>query len=154
MCDCHYEDVSKSTWFYKKDIYGGYAARQVRILPYGDGNRGANYQRMMPMHRQVLDAKSGELVDHINGNKLDNRCSNLRIVNTQQNQHNRAKLLNNTSGYKGVQWRKDRNKWVAVIRVNTRLITLGTFKDIKDAAQAYNDAALRYHGEYARINKL
>lgn len=106
------------------------------------------------MHRLITGAKKGEYVDHINGNKLDNRKSNLRICTNAQNGWNQGISKKNTSGYKGVRWHKLAKKWDARIRVNRKEFYLGLFIDIKDAAKAYNEAALQYHGEFAYINKI
>ena len=67
------------------------------------------------MHRYILNLKKGDMIDHINGNGLDNRRSNLRICTHTQNQANRRLSKNNTSGYKGVWWSGINNKWISVI---------------------------------------
>jgi HNH endonuclease/AP2 domain len=90
-------------------------------------------------------------IDHINGNKTDNRIGNLRVVTRSQNLSNRPKPRNNTSGVKGVCLHKPTGKWLA--RINARGISqhLGLFANIDDAAIAYKNAAFQLHGEYARI---
>ena len=93
----------------------------------------------------------GMQVDHINGDRLDNRRENLRIVTNWQNQMNRGMTINNSSGYKGVRLRRS-GKWEAQIRVNKKAIFLGRFYDKLDAAHAYDDAAKKYFGEFARLN--
>lgn len=90
-----------------------------------------------------------ELVDHKNRNGLDNRRSNLRLVTHSQNMKNRKLQVNNSSGYRGVFWRKDAKKWQAQIKVEGRFKSLGTFTEIEDAALAYKEAAQKYYGEYA-----
>jgi hypothetical protein len=113
--------------------------------------------KLISMHRVILERmgfKNFEQVDHINGNKLDNRRSNLRPATESQNQWNRTKLVNNKSGYKGVHWNKDRSKWRASIRFNRHLYHLGYFTDPIEAAKAYNDAAIEYHGEFAKLNAI
>src|SRR3990167_8007318 len=89
VCDCHYDLVKNFKWFYKRDNYDGYACRQTRIIPYGLGRRGIKYQRTLPMHRLIINAPPDILVDHINRDKLDNRCSNLRLVDFSINIMNR-----------------------------------------------------------------
>lgn len=106
------------------------------------------------MHRLIMDAPSGVQVDHINGNKLDNRRSNLRLCNNSQNQMNKGLQSNNTSGYKGVTWRKDVNKWRAQIFFGGKNFVLGNFENKKDAAKAYNQKALELHGEFAKLNDI
>ena len=86
----------------------------------------------MYMHRILM--QPGEFqVDHINRNKLDNRMQNLRIVTNQQNQFNRPLNSNNSSGFTGVYWNRDCQKWCAQITINGKTISGGLFKDIQDA---------------------
>lgn len=85
------------------------------------------------MHR-IVSGNQGQCVDHINGNKLDNRRSNLRVCSQVENQQNRHVInKNNTSGVKGVSWFKPHQKWCAEIWVRGKKICLGYFDD-KDAA--------------------
>lgn len=94
-------------------------------------------------------------VDHINGDKLDNRISNLRDVSLMQNQQNtgmkKTGKRKNTSGWKGVSWNKKSQKWQAEIRYNGAHQYLGMFDDIREAAEEYIFAAIRFHGEFARF---
>lgn len=105
------------------------------------------------LHRFILELKDDEVVDHINGNKLDNRKCNLRICSQQQNTFNTCINSNNTSGYKGVTWDKKRNKWIAQIMVNYKHIYLGRYENIEDAIKSRKDAELKYFGEYRRDDK-
>lgn len=106
------------------------------------------------LHRLIMNAQSGQYVDHINGNKLDDRKSNLRICTNAENMWNRNAQRNNTSGYKGVYRNKPTNNWKSIIIVNQKSIHLGYFDDITDAAKAYNEAAIKYHGEFASLNEI
>lgn len=107
------------------------------------------------MSRFILRASRNLEVDHIDGNRLNNQRSNLRLCNSSQNKCNRGPRKDNTSGYKGVSWHKQRNKWTARIRIPYgKYISLGLFDDIKDAVTSYNEAAKKYHKEFAFINKL
>lgn len=90
-------------------------------------------------------------IDHINGDRADNRLDNLRAATRSQNQHNRAKDKRNTSGHKGVHWSSQHQKWRARICVNRKTKCLGVFDDVQAAAQAYRRAAAMYHAEYARV---
>jgi len=90
-----------------------------------------------------------EHVDHINGVRDDDRWCNLREATNAENTRNKKKHSNNTSGFKGVYLKKDRNKWGARITVNGDQIHLGYFDDINDANKAYRLAANKYHGEFA-----
>ena len=105
------------------------------------------------MHRLILgDVDSKLHIDHINGNKLDNRKSNLRICTASENARNRGKQRNNTSGYKGVCYDKARQKWKAEIKANGVRRMLGRFNTAEDAHQAYVNAAKELHGDFANIN--
>lgn len=102
------------------------------------------------MHRMIVSAPDGMQVDHIDGDGLNNRRSNLRIVTAAQNAQNVGTRRNNKSGIKGVCWHKAKGKWDASITVNRKFIHLGQFAKIEDAASAYTEASVRLHGEFAR----
>jgi hypothetical protein len=106
------------------------------------------------MHRIIMDAKSGEMVDHINGDPLDNRRQNLRLVTNKQNLQNSCKWTKGTSQYKGVSWQSTRHKWLAQIMVDGKVKFLGYHETELEAAKAYNEGAVKYFGEYANVNKL
>lgn len=111
-------------------------------------------EKYVYLHRIILDAAPGEQVDHINGNRLDNRRENLRITSQQQNTFNSGLKSNNKSGYKGVMLRKDTKRWSASITHNYKEIMLGCFDTKEEAAEAYNRKAVELFGEYARLNKI
>lgn len=100
------------------------------------------------LERQLLPT---EYVDHIDGNGLNNRRENLRLVTHSQNMQNQRMQVNNTSGYKGVSWHKVRGMWRATIRVNNKNKHLGYFKTRELAYAAYCEAAIKYHGEFANL---
>lgn len=106
------------------------------------------------MHRLILNVKKGEVVDHINGNTLDNRKSNLRICKQNKNVKNRKKSSLNKTGYKGTfKVNKNLKKdYTAQIQVDSKRIHLGYFATVIEAAEAYNEAAIKYFGEYAQLN--
>lgn len=91
--------------------------------------------------------------DHINGDRTDNRIANLREATRAENMRNRGANKNNTSGHKGVTWRRDVRKWHARIVVSRRHIRLGHFDTPEAAAEAYEVAANKYHGEFANTGK-
>lgn len=105
------------------------------------------------MHRLIMSAGKGILVDHINGDGLDNRRINLRLATRHENMRNQHNQRSN-SGYRGVSWHRTRKKWGARIRYANKLWHLGWFDDPKEAALAYNKAALEYFGEFASPNKV
>ena len=120
-----------------------YAERSLR-LPNG------KYSRLL-MHRQLIDVPDGYVIDHINGCGLDNRRANLRLATVAQNAWN-SKKRNPRSGYKGVWFASDKGMWRAAIVCHGRRMHLGYFNDKIDAAKAYDDAAMKYHKQFARLN--
>ncbi len=105
------------------------------------------------MHRFILCPPLGFDIDHINGNGLDNRKSNLRICTRSQNLQNQIrKSSNKTSQYKGVHFNKMKNKWIATIKKDGIATYLGSFTSEIKAATAYDKAANGLFGEFARLN--
>lgn len=111
------------------------------------------------MHRIIVERMTGAPVpkgmqiDHINGNRLDNRRRNLRFATCRQNQHNKVKQKQPTSSrYKGVGWKKSRRRWRAAINTPSGQFDLGLHASEEDAARAYDKAAREHFGEYARLN--
>ena len=100
------------------------------------------------LHRLIMNAPDGMDVDHINGNPLDNRKSNLRICSRSQNQMNKGKYKNNTTGFKGVHFYKPTGKFVSRIKVDGKNLYLGCFEKAEDAYKAYCDACVKYHQEF------
>lgn len=94
------------------------------------------------------------LVDHINGDGLDNRRANLRPATPSQNSANRGPASNNTSGYKGVSLYRRTGRWRASVGIDGAQHHLGYFTEPIDAARAYDAAALHHFGEFARLNFL
>jgi hypothetical protein len=105
------------------------------------------------MHRLILNAPKDLQVDHINGDKLDNRRCNLRLCTAVQNRMNVFSYRGTSSEFKGVSWNKRLAKWESHISLNGKR-HLGFFTNEQDAAQAYNEAASRQFGEFARLNIL
>lgn len=135
--------ASRWTW---RTIGKGYAARTVYQ------REGAVRRTNLYLHRALLDMRTGDhrKVDHINGNKLDNRRSNLRICTTQENGWNSAIRSHNRSGFKGVMWEKRRRKWALYIKVDGKQKYLGLFDEPQRAHEAYCTAAHEHFGEFAR----
>jgi hypothetical protein len=119
-------------------------------------NRGSQEEgerRKVRMHRLILGAEPGQIVDHADGNGLNNQRWNLRFCTNSQNNSNIDKPKHGkTSQYKGVYWARKDKRFFAAIKVNHNRIRLGYFRDERDAALAYNAAAVQHFGEFARIN--
>jgi hypothetical protein len=112
---------------------------------------GINYNSYRA-HRLIFLMHKGYLpktIDHINGDKLDNRIENLRAATVGQNQHNRKTNANNTSGYKGVSWNKALKKWTARITLERKIIHLGYFANVEEAAEVVRKAREELHGSFA-----
>lgn len=133
-----YDYLNQWKWFAKKDKRGNWYACRVE-----DGH-------LVQMHRVIMDASDGVKVDHRNGKTLHNWRGNLRVCTNAENSRNRRKNRNNTSGYKGVVL--ERGKYRARIKVDYKIISIGTYRTAKEAALAYDQAALKYHGQFARLN--
>ena len=93
----------------------------------------------------VGDIPRGRQVDHIDGDRMNNRISNLRVITMAENRRNMGRAVNNTSGHVGVTWSTRNKNWNAKIGVNGRTVHLGCFEDIQDAVAARR-AAEREHG--------
>lgn len=108
---------------------------------------------IVALHRAIIGCPKGMEVDHINGNVLDNRRTNLRLASRSQNSMNKAKTKKPKSSiYKGVKWDKQMKKWRANICINYKLIFIGLFNNEKQAALAYDKKAKELHGEFANLN--
>lgn len=137
VSDSWYEYLSQSTWY--SNSITGYVSRKGHLC------------KPEYMHRVITNAPKGMNVDHINGNKLDNRVENLRLATPSENVQNKKRKRNNQSGYKGVSYYYA-GKWRARIDVDGHEINLGYYDDKEDAAHAYDEAARHYFGEFARTN--
>ena len=102
-------------------------------------------------HRFVIGARKGEMVDHKNGKKWDNRRANLRLCNKAENGFNRGAPKSNTSGYKGVHFLKRTGRWQAKITKDQKQHHLGYFSTADEAYKAYCEASVEYHGVFRRV---
>lgn len=123
----------------------GYAQRGSKVK-IDDEFRGVTYL----IHRVLMDAKKGQQIDHVNGNPLDNRRSNLRFSTQKQNLRNQKVAKNNKTGHKGVS--VCGNKYRAMIGMDGKLKHLGLFNTVEEASMAYNVAAFQYDPEFSRLN--
>ena len=126
----------------------GYARRSVDF--YKQNGKRSGYSVFM--HRQLISAPIQFKVDHINNNRLDNRRLNIRLCTDRQNSYNSKARKNNKSGFKGVC--KEGSCFRADISINGKKIYLGRFKCKIEAARVWNEAALKYHGEFAKLNEI
>jgi HNH endonuclease len=151
--DCDYEWAASFNWSalvtYKRNdrtVRSVYAQRS-EYLKGGD-------RRFSLMHREIMnvprEARFKIQVDHRDGDGLNNRRSNLRVCTPFQNHGNSAMRSDNTTGYRGVCWDKDRALWI----VQFRCKVIGRFGSIKEAALAYNEVTLRQLGEFASLNEV
>lgn len=122
-----------------------------------DPNRTGRKQREIKIHRLLLQVDDPDLyIDHINGDRLDNRLCNIRICNPKQSACNRRKPATRPmqSKHKGLYFNKRVGKWSARLGVNGKKVNIGYFADETEAAKAYNEACLEMHGEFANLNKI
>ena len=116
---------------------------------------GRNDKKNIRFHREFMGLESGDerVVDHWNGNSLDNQFSNLKIKTNQQNIINRTRLnKNNTSGFRGVSWNKMTKKWHAYIMIDRKRETIGYYTEKIDADANFRKRAKELFGEYYNSN--
>lgn len=140
--EADYEHLSKMKW---RITHNGYARHDIN---------NSSTRACLFMHRIIMNCPDDMIIDHINGDKLDNRKCNLRLCTHNDNKKARNKprkaLGQYTSKYKGVcLYRK---RWLAKLESNGKQHYIGMFATEKEAAIAYNNFALIYHGEFARLN--
>lgn len=107
--------------------------------------------RSISMHREIKKPPAHKVVDHEDGDGLNNRRYNLRIATRGQNQFNSRKPVTNKSGFKGVSWYKRRQIWIATISLQDKTTHLGYFDTPEAAHEAYKKAAREMHGEFANF---
>jgi hypothetical protein len=166
-----FAELSKYTWLLDCE-YG--CRRAVRLSGRTSGHISVHMHRQImadelsavsnlssvlcPRASSIKNRASGLLspklfIDHINCNAIDNRRANLRIATRAQNAKNRSKSKRKCSSvYKGVHWHKQHKKWGAMIAVDHKRIHLGYFSNEDQAAKCYDEAAKKYHGEFACLN--
>ena len=150
--DVDYEWASGYRW--SANVLTNGSARQVYASRIDDDRRRRH------THREIAERAFGPFqlgteVDHIEPGEyrgLDNRRSNLRIATRSRNMANVGRPISNRSGFKGVWWDQTRQLWAAKIKVNYRAIHLGRYLTALEAARAYDLAAVRHFGEFARQN--
>ena len=142
--DEDYERVNQYKWCINSN---GYA-----VTSYRDSN---GKWKAMKMHRFILNLNKGDsLVDHRDTIRINNQKYNLRIASFVENLRNQKINKNNKSGFKGVRLHKPSNLYIAQIGINGKQKHIGYFKCPVEAAKAYNEAAIKYFGEFARLNEI
>lgn len=139
-----FDYLNQWKWCY---VGSGYVMRR-KYLGGGRGNEKAEY---ILMHRLIAGTPKDMDTDHINGDGLDNRRSNLRVCTTSQNMGN-TRHYGKKSQYKGVQPHKD--KWVARINIGRKTIYLGIYTTEEQAGESYNKAAKSHYGQFAKLNEI
>lgn len=137
-----YPKIAGYVWYLDRDNHTDYARANAATA---DGRR-----VHIGLHRLLLSAVPSQSVDHKDGNGLDNRRSNLRFCTQSQNS---ANTKHTGANWRGTYFDSSKNRWKAEIVVAGKRIRLGNFKKPEDAAQAYNFAAAKYFGEFARFNE-
>lgn len=150
--DEDYERVSRYRWRLSPKRHHRYAQAHIRTEYHPDGRRKCVGESM---HRLVMGCVpgDGQVVDHCNNDGLDNRKENLRLGGWNGNNRNRQPVQGRSSKYKGVTFFKRDRLWRASIKLDSpKRIQLGSFKDERDAALAYDFAARQHYGEFAVLN--
>lgn len=139
--DEDFESLSNFKWHYS----AGYASRTDRT---------SGKARAVKMHRAIMGLSFGDVrvIDHINGDPLDNRKDNLRVCTNAENMRNQKLYANTVSGLKGV-YRRRNGTWRAQIQVDGKRKCLGYFKTAEEGHQAYVVAAKELHGEFANTGE-
>lgn len=144
--DADYELVSAHKWCAKKIDNLYYAKTNIRLE---NGK-----QKGLYMHRLILGLTDPKIItDHIDGDGLNNQRKNIRECTRSKNQCNRRKFKNNKSGFKGVSWSKQAQKWIAEIRFEGKKKYLGCYTTPEDGHAAYCKAAAELHGEFANVGQ-
>lgn len=143
--DDDFDKIKDFSWCVNETRKGGNIYATARLK----GNR-----KNIRMHRILIDIPEGKIIDHINGNTLDNRKSNLRTCNYSENLMNCKKRGKVTSKYKGVYYDKINKRWSCSIKLNKKDIWIGRFKTEDEAGLAYNEKAIHYFKEFARLNTI
>lgn len=169
-----WERVSQHKWHVRRNKNQNgwcdqFYVRTMMPMPEGKwytytSKKGLSYkhqqQRSLHLHRFLMDVPGNMVVDHISGDTMDNRKSNLRICTLVENFRNRKRNKNNTSGYKGVHYAKKAkdmirefsNPWIARISLDGKRKFIGSYNTPEEAGKAYDAFAKEHYGEFARLN--
>lgn len=150
------QEYLKTILKYEKETGHVYWKKTGKIVKSCTKDLGDKYKRIMidnihyTLHRVIYQLHYGNLssedvIDHIDRNKQNNKIENLRKTNVFVNNQNQGERKNNTSGYKGVSWSKQRKKWRATITINGKHKTLGFSESKENAFKIYQEAKAKYH---------
>ena len=139
--------LTSERWF----IQANRSKHRVYCYVRREAYKGGQHSARM-LHREIAGAAPGQVVDHINGNTLDNRKANLRVCSHAENMRNRAVGANNKCGVKGVYFCRQKNKWRAVVRHDGKKHHAGYAESLDGASRLYDAKARELHGEFARPN--
>ncbi len=150
--DEDYDRLNSHNWRLNKRTHTKYVMRQVSK----NDQKSLNHPTGIYCHREVMGVimDKSVLVDHKDGDGLNNQKANLRICNGHQNQGNRKKVAICSSKYKGVFWNKRYFMWQSVIKIGGKKKPLGLYINEDEAALAYNKEAKIFFGEFARLNEI
>lgn len=143
--DQDFDRINKFKWCVVKNSRWIYAGRTIKI----DGK-----QKTLLLHRFVLNCSNDHLVDHRDGDGLNEQRLNLRIATNAENVRNGKKQKNNTSGFKGVSLVKSSGKYEAQIAYKNKTFHLGKYSTPTEAAKIYNQKAIELHGQFAKLNEI
>lgn len=146
--DCDFEMISKYKWLTVRSFGCSYASTSKKIFFNGK-------LRHVRMHRIILNCSDGEIVDHKDGDGLNNQRQNIRKCTCLENSRNKDNRKKKSRiSFKGVGWHKATKKFRAYINISYRHLSLGYYENEYDAARAYNEAAIKYFGEFAKLNDV
>jgi len=140
VSDEDYDFLNQWKWYAKKSGANSFIAMR--------GEKESGKRKTICMHRVICP---GEVIDHKDGNSLNNTRENLRSCTSNQSHQNRQRTKG-SSQYRGVSWSKKNRKWIGRVKNDRRSIYLGSFADEEQAARAYDKTAREVYGEFARLN--